>query len=312
MSTEKNKLLTIPAALGQLLGERGRPTVSYYELAVTAWQLCKRTELHGIPLRSHKTHLDWVAFNRYHQLMLLNGVLRPIAGVSGAPVYLLIGANVTDTKVLACAVDPFCYISHLSAMEFHGLTDRMPEQLYLSSPAHSPWKEFAEAQMRKDLGEEYTDYLNTRLPHLQRSRPEKILGKSVHQVNSIHLGAFRHIKEQQVRVATRGRTFLDMLRDPQLCGGISHVLETFREHAQPSLRLILDEIDQHGKPIDKVRAGWILEYLCHLNDARIDAWTAFAQRGGSRKLDATAEYSSDFSERWALSINVPVLVNEQT
>jgi len=109
-------------------------------------------------------------------------------------------------------------------------------------------------------------------------------------------------------VATRGRTFLDMLRDPQLCGGLSHVLQVYKEHAPQSLRLILDEVDQHGKPIDKVRAGWILESVCHIHDPRIDAWTVFAQRGGSRKLDASAEYSPEFSERWALSINVPVVI----
>jgi hypothetical protein len=99
-----------------------------------------------------------------------------------------------------------------------------------------------------------------------------------------------------------------MLRDPELCGGIHHVLQVYQEHAQQSLRLILDEVDQHGKPIDKVRAGWILESVCHIEDPRINVWTAFAQRGGSRKLDASTEYSPEFSERWALSINVPIAV----
>ncbi|MFT7773887.1 type IV toxin-antitoxin system AbiEi family antitoxin domain-containing protein [Roseateles sp.] len=308
MSTEEPKRITIPAALGQVLGERGRPTVSFYELALAAWDLCKRTELHGVPLRAHKARLDWASFRRIHQLMLRNGVLRPIQGISGSPVYTLIGASVGDAKVLACAADPFCYISHLSAMEFHGLTDRMPEQLYISSPAHGPWKQFAAEQMQKDLGDDHADYLAAGLPQLQRSRPEKLLGKPVHQFNSLHLGAYRNFKEQHIRVATRGRIFLDMLRDPELCGGISHVLQVYQEHAKQSLRLILDEVDQHGKPIDKVRAGWILETLCQLRDPRIDAWTVFSQRGGSRKLDASAEYSPEFSERWALSINVPVLV----
>jgi predicted transcriptional regulator of viral defense system len=178
----------------------------------------------------------------------------------------------------------------------------------LSSPAHGQWKQFAEEQMQKDLGDEFQDYLAAKLPQLQRSKPEKLLGKPVHQVTSLHLGAYRNFKEQHIRVATRGRTFLDMLRDPELCGGISHVLQAYKEHARQSLRLILDELDQHGKPIDKVRAGWILETFCDIHDDRINAWTSFAQRGGSRKLDASVEYSPDFSERWALSINVPILI----
>lgn len=306
MTREEHERITISAALGRVLGERGRPTVSVYELALAAWYLSKRTELQSMPLRSGETQLDGGAFRHVQQLMLRNGVLRPIPGISGAPVYLLLGASVNDAKVLACAADPFCYISHLSAMEFHGLTDRMPEQLYVSAPAQGPWKQFATEQMRKDLGDEYPDYVAAGLPPLQRSKPEKLLGKPVHLSTSLHLGAYRSFKDQHIRVATRGRTFLDMLRDAQLCGGISHVLQAFKEHAQQSLRLILDELDQHGKPIDKVRAGWILESICNLSDPRIDAWTAFAQRGGSRKLDTSAEYGPEFSERWALSINVPV------
>jgi hypothetical protein len=35
-----------------------------------------------------------------------------------------------------------------------------------------------------------------------------------------------------------------------------------------------------------------------------DAWRAFAQRGGSRKLYAQAGYSPRFSETWCLSINI--------
>lgn len=311
MTREKQPRITIPAALGQVLGERGKPTVSLYELALAAWDLCKHTELHGVPLRPHKSQLDRGSFRRFQQLMSLNGVLRPIPGISGASVYLLIGASVRDAKVLACAADPFCYISHLSAMEFHGLTDRMPEQLYVSAPALGPWKQFATEQMHKDLGEDYPDYIAAGLPPLQRSKPEKLLGRPVHQFTSLHPGAYRSIKDQHIRVASLGRTYLDMLRDPQLCGGISHVLQVYKEHGQQSLRLILDELDQHGKPIDKVRAGWVLESVCNLRDSRIDAWTVFAQRGGSRKLDASVEYSPEFSERWALSINVPISQNEQ-
>lgn len=298
MTPTEPQYTTLSAALGQHLGSRGEPTVSHYGLALATWELSQ----------SGTAPLDGASFHRILQQMLRNGVLRPIAGLSGAPVYLLIGAHVTDARVLACAADPFCYVSHLSAMEFHGLTDRMPEQLYIASPAPGAWKQFAEEQMQKDLGDGYAGYLAAGLPPLLRSRPEKLLGKPVHTSTSIHLGAYRHFKDQRIRVATRGRTFLDMLRAPQLCGGISHVLQAYKDHAPPSLRLILDEIDQHGQPIDKVRAGWVLETLCRLHDPRIDAWTAFAQRGGSRKLDASADYSSEFSERWALSLNVPGLL----
>lgn len=39
-----------------------------------------------------------------------------------------------NAEEVVCSVDPFCYVSHLSAMEYHGLTNRMPTLLFISSP----------------------------------------------------------------------------------------------------------------------------------------------------------------------------------
>jgi predicted transcriptional regulator of viral defense system len=158
--------------------------------------------------------------------------------------------------------------------------------------------------MKKDLSEDFSLFSEAHLPQLQRTAFTKLGGRPVHRYTSNHHGAFRLLKEPNLRVSTLGRTFLDMLREPALCGGILHVLNVFRDAANSYLRLILDEIDQHGGDIDKVRAGFILEELCKTRDPRIDSWTAFAKRGGSRKLDASTEYSPQFSERWSLSINV--------
>jgi predicted transcriptional regulator of viral defense system len=106
------------------------------------------------------------------------------------------------------------------------------------------------------------------------------------------------------RVATIGRTFLDMLREPGLCGGIYHVLDIFTEQAPRYLRLIVDEIDRHGTKIDKVRAGYVLAERLNLTHPAFAVWQTCAQRGGSRKLDAQADYSPRFSETWCLSINI--------
>jgi predicted transcriptional regulator of viral defense system len=108
-----------------------------------------------------------------------------------------------------------------------------------------------------------------------------------------------------LRVATLGRVFLDMLREPRLCGGIQHVVDIYRQEASRHLKLIVDEVDRHGQPIDKVRAGFVLAEVCRLQSPVIDGWDRFAQRGGSRKLDAESEYAPIYSERWQLSINVP-------
>lgn len=295
--------ISLQAAIVRLLGEHSRPVISRFQLSALIWELYRTNTFNGQALRPHRSVLDRAAFERYESRLVDTGVLKPVPGLSKKSAYMLLGANVSDPRVLACELDPFCYVSHLSAMEFHGLTDRLPEILYLSTPAPGPWKMAAVERMQKELGESYEAYVASELPSVGRIAFDKLLGRTIHRFASLHAGAYRSFKDQHLRVATLGRTFLDMLHEPQLCGGLSHVLQVYKEHAPMYFRLIADEIDQHGTAIDKVRAGYILETLCGLRDVRIDAWVAHAARGGSRKLDASADYSPEFSERWCLSIN---------
>ena len=289
-----------------MLGQQKIPIINRYELSIKAWGLYKNKTFDGTPLRILKEKMDKAIFNRIESKLVNIGIIKPTPGISGDSSYNILGFIENDPRVIACAIDPFCYISHLSAMEFHGITDRMPEKLYVSTPSNSIWNEFSDQLMRKILGDDYENYYSEGLPILRKVNFEKLAGKPVHQFKSIHLGAFRNFKDQNFRVATLGRTFLDMIRDPLLCGGISHVISVFEEYGKDNKILIIDELNQHGKPIDKVRIGWIMENICGISDSRLEDWTKFAQRGGSRKLDGAAEYSSNFSERWALSINVPL------
>jgi predicted transcriptional regulator of viral defense system len=287
------------------LGKLASPVVLRYDIGRIGWSQYKAHSYEGLPLPGQRETLDTRAFLRIERELIENGVLSPIPGLPERSAYTLIGAGAPDRNAIICSIDPFCYLSHLSAMEFHGLTDRMPEQIYVSSPPGKSWMGFAEERMRRDLGEDLDAYRVARLPRLQRSAVAKIAQRPVHRYSSAHQGAYRAIKGSSIRVATIGRTFLDMLRESDLCGGISHVIGVFREHAASNRRLIFDEFDQHGGPIDKVRCGYILEELCSIRDPRIDSWVAFAARGGSRRLDPSSDYEPRFSERWMISINVP-------
>ena len=302
-TTKKQTQFPVPRALVVELEKLGVPAVLRYDIARIAWRLYKDRTYEGRPLAIKLDVLDIRAFARIEKTLQNNGILKTLAGVSEQAAYGLIGGNLSDHNAVICSIDPFCYLSHLSAMEFHGLTDRMPEQIYVSTPASKEWMAFAVERMAKDLGEDWGAYRATGLPRLGRTAVSKLGKRLVHRYASIHQGAFRSIKDSPVRVATLGRTFLDMLREPSLCGGIVHVIQVFKEHAAVSKRLIFDEMDQHGTKIDKVRAGFILEEICQIRDPRIDAWVEFAARGGSRKLDASADYEPKFSERWMLSIN---------
>jgi predicted transcriptional regulator of viral defense system len=234
-------------------------------------------------------------------------IFAPLALGGATKAYQLFGHSAASAQQIACALDPFAYISHLSAMEYHGLTDRFPKTLYLTRPPAGEWRQQAEEKMRRDLGDLYEEYLASRLPKLVRPKLSKIAQANLHFQERSQLGAFKHVSGSKLRVATIGRVFLEMIRDPLLCGGIQHVVDIFSSNARQYLRLIVDEYERHGKAIDKVRAGYLLTEVCGLTDPVVESWVQFAQRGGSRKLDPEVEYAPEFSERWKLSINVPSL-----
>ncbi|MCA6504553.1 MAG: hypothetical protein IM580_18660, partial [Pseudanabaena sp. M090S1SP2A07QC] len=219
-------------------------------------------------------------------------------------IFTLLGRSDGDPEDIACTVDPFCYMSHLSAMSYHGLTDRIPKKLFISSHPTKIWQSLAKEKMQKDLGNDFESYCEHGLPKLVRPNMNKIDKTDLHCLNSMHLGAYKNVRGRSLIVSTIGRTFLDMLRNPELCGGINHILDVFDEYGKKYLRLITDDIDKYGEPIDKVRAGYILNERLGINNEIINGWSSFAQRGGSRKLDSSAEYSPEWSDKWKISLNI--------
>jgi len=277
------------------LGVWERPVVTGYEL--------------GVLTATHATDelFSLYLYTEVVRLLLSFGLISPAKEFKVGTVYHLFGRNKPQPKEVACSVDPFAYVSHLSAMEYYGVTDRFPKILFLSTPSDGEWKEQAAARMDKDLKQRKERYIAAKLPLLKFQNFERIESTRIELIRRSHRGAFKTIKSPCIRVAMVGRTFLDMLREPELCGGMQHVIDTYREYGSKYSKLIIDEVDKHGTSIERARAGYLLENLCHLSDPLIDVWASHVQRGGSRKLDPQAEYAPFFSERWALSVNVPSL-----
>lgn len=120
------------------------------------------------------------------------------------------------------------------------------------------------------------------------------------------MGTMANIRDSHARITTIGQTFIDMLDRPDACGGMNHVLRVWDEHADLYVDQIVEAANQHPRPIVKIRAGYLLDERLGvaLDDERIQAWTRYAQRGGSRILDPDADFSSEYSEKWMLSLNV--------
>lgn len=291
-------------ALSLSLGEVEEPVVTRYHLGVILHHLYVTKSYKGEPLKQlQREFARSTEFSRVLVKLQDHGILTSHPDFPER-VFRILGRKENAPEEVACSVDPFCYVSHLSAMAHHGLTDRLPTTLFLSSPDSQDWQAEAQKRMGKDLGADFDSYQQEGMPLLIRLQMKKIGRVPVHRVSSIRWGAYTNVRGKTLRVSSIGRTFLDMLRMPELCGGMHHVVETFEEHAAVYLPLITDEIDRHGGSIDKVRAGYILQERLGLRNETIEGWKQFAQRGGSRKLDASAEYRPAWSDTWLLSLNL--------
>ncbi|MGB4811049.1 MAG: hypothetical protein WBP13_01010 [Methylophilaceae bacterium] len=298
------KKLTLLGALTKELGSLQQPVISTYQLGKLIFNAYIHNAIGEISLNLKKSFPDKPQYNAAANELLNLGVLTKLSGVSGN-YFKIIGKTDVEPDEIICSIDPFCYLSHLSAMAYHGVTDRLPRTVFVSTPSIKEWKYFASEQMQKDLGSYYGQYVEHRLPRLTRPNVKKIAGSIINITHSSHLGAYRNVQGKALRVSTIGRTFLDMLRAPELCGGMQHVIDVYKNYSKQYFRQILDEVDKYGKNIERSRAGYILESIVNLSDPRIDAWQSQVQRGGSRKLDSSNEYSPFFSERWAISLNLP-------
>ncbi|MGX2042277.1 type IV toxin-antitoxin system AbiEi family antitoxin domain-containing protein (plasmid) [Methylocaldum sp. MU1018] len=300
--------MDIRTAVTLEIGQLHQPVVTSYQLGCLIFHLYQTKVYRGEKLnRIQKDVPERLEYNRLITSLVRDGILQNSRDVPNKEVFVVLGQNMAAAEDIACCVDPFGYISHLSAMEYHGLTDRLPKILFLTTPSSPHWGQLAIQRMQKDLGLEGFDlYSQASLPLLRRLRLAKIHRKTVNVHTSVHCGpgAYVSMHGRPLRVATIGRTFLDMIREPDLCGGIYHVLDVYADYAGRYLRLIVDEVDRHGSKLDKVRVGYILDERLGLTHPTIKSWHALVQRGGSQKLLAQAAYSAHFSEKWCLSINI--------
>jgi hypothetical protein len=296
--------MKLSQAIALHLGELDQPVISNYELDMFIFNALFEKKFKKLPIEFTYHFRTKNQINDELKAIVSFGVIIPHNDFPEGKVFQIVGKKGFDLGDIACSVDPFAYISHLSAMAFHGITNRIPNTLYISTPPPQKWAVFALMKMKKDCQGSLKEYFDKGFSRLTRIKFDKFNRNPVVRYSSIHWGAFKTIKDRKIRVSTIGRTFLDMVREPNYCGGIRHVIEVFKEFGSPYKKLIIDEVDRHGNQIEKIRVGYLLEEVCNIRDNIIENWANFTQRGGSRKLDPTGEFSSTYSERWSLSLNV--------
>ena len=295
--------MEILAALKIELEQLPHPLVTEYQLGMLMYRLYKTKTYRGEQLQLRKPIADHAAYTRIVRRLIVAGIL---VRASRYPKGLLLlpGRERPDAAVSTCLVDPFCYLSHHSALAEHGLATKKSPQVYVTSLPSGVWRRAAMARMVDDLGEDLGTYLDSGLPRLVWHKLDRIGVQRTHRHHAGELGERVRLGALALPVSSLGQTMLDCLRHPQWAGGMTHVLRVFDAVAEKHREAIIKIVDQQGSGIDKVRVGYLFEERLRIADPAFERWVTCAQRGGSRKLDPESAYAPRWSERWCLSLNL--------
>lgn len=274
------------------------PIITEYEFFVLGERLFNQGDISGERMKYLPIEWDDVRSRRMIKRLLRQRVIVPDADFRSG-VWRIVQSPASGTaEQIACLVDPFCYVSHLSAMQRYGLTERSPEALHITRPKREIWNSLRDQKLLRDLDtdSEHPILLRYGFGEMVRRRPV-IVHESRYPAEMLPVS-------DGSRVSSLGRTFADMLSEPDLCGGMRHVIDVWENHAEDALDELVEAIDAFDKKLVKVRAGYVLTELLGIENEIIASWEENAQRGGSQKLDPDAPYAPVFSERWMISLNV--------
>lgn len=287
-------------ALEAALLEDDAPVVTDYEFYRLGARLFAARHWKETPLSRLPAEWDHIRMRNAQRRLRARQAIAPDADFRLGMWRVVQSSRAGSAEEIASIADPFCYVSHLSAMERYGLTDRSPDALHLSTPARPVWNRMRDERVAADT----LDRPHVDAPSLVRfGFKEKVRRRPVVVHETSHPAIPTEVAGERTRITPIGRTFADMLDAPQLCGGMHHVLDVWERMALNFSNAVIAGVDSLDSKIAKVRAGYILTERLGLEDERIARWEAFAQRGGSRKLDPDAAYVPVFSERWMISIN---------
>ena len=215
--------------------------------------------------------------------------------------YVIKGKPSYTPQEIICALYPYGHLSHLSAMEWHGLTDKIPVDIYFTTCSPVEWRRRAVANI--DLEDPYLE-----LKSFTAKYPKSLVvdGRSVVVSSETHYVEPLEVSGSPLRVSSIGKTFIDMMREPQRCGGEEHVLEIFLESGKKYSSLIIAALNKYGRKIDRARVGFVLDKMVGVKSSKLDALRLESgqSRGSSKVLSPDKPFASDFDADWSLSLNV--------
>ncbi|MHC8508263.1 MAG: type IV toxin-antitoxin system AbiEi family antitoxin domain-containing protein [Rhodospirillales bacterium] len=274
----------------------GRPVVTPYEFFALIFEMHRSGNIKNLNLETEfpgKKTCRRLRMNLQKNNVISNdrdygsGVIR-VNAVSDRP-----------AEDIVCLADPLCYVSHLSAMQRWGLTNRSPKALMMTRPDRRTISAWIKETVSRDF-ESSVDIVHR---PKDTGHPARVRRREISVYQTKNYGRSIEVKGAFARVSNIGQTFLDMLQDPRFCGGMAHVIDVWDEHAKTHFEEIVKAVDRAQSRLVKSRAGYLLEERQGLSGKTVESWKTLGQRGGSRLLDPHREFAPKYSETWMISLN---------
>jgi predicted transcriptional regulator of viral defense system len=276
----------------------GKPILSAFDLSFLVEETRKVSAEQGLRLRKEQTFLQ--DFRKLKSNLFSSSQIAIDPDYHLKSILRVLSIPDLPAEEIVCLADPLAYVSHMSAMHRWGLTLRVPKYLQISKPEKALATEcLNKIKHNKSAGSQSWPIRleDIEHPNFVRKMPVKL-----HR--SERIGASRLSPGSFTRLASIGQTFADMVQEPELCGGINHVLDVWEESAQTYLSMIVPAVDLFCSALAKSRAGYILDERLDLNHPLVEKWKKEALLFANKKLDPSKEYGSKTSKTWNLSINV--------
>lgn len=283
--------------LAEFLEQNAKPVLTQFKFFQIMWGMYQKASDRKLYLRHDTPTKD--DYIRLKSSLKKTGVIGTDRDYGRRVIRVLTVSDLPAEDII-CLIDRTCYVSHLSAMQQWGLTDRNPNALILTRPD----RKTATAQIQSYMAEVLENNEINPFPLRIVGHPPRVRRRSIRMYESKTAGVFLKKRGTETRLSTIGQTFLDMLQKPELCGGMSHILDIWEEYAKTYLDEIVEAVDTTTNGLVKSRAGYILQERLSLYHPGIEHWKKFGQRGSSRKLDPAKAFASTFSETWMISLNV--------
>jgi len=196
---------------------------------------------------------------------------------------------VHEFEIAMALVQPSA-ISHWSALHFHGMTEQIPQGVYITTTQAVPISRAVKTRNKSQRS--FSREINGILYEFIKIKPERFFG-----VKDFWVG------EVKVTITDPERTLIDGLISPKYFGGWEEIYSAFEAHI-PSLDLA--KIIDYSLRLDAViakRLGWIMEKV-GVEDIILQKLEAVPIRG-YRVLDSTGPRKGTCNKRWMIQENLP-------